>query len=65
MTAIRYLSVTGLIAANIFGFPEVDGPMLDALKKLNGGSIHLPARKQDYPDRDRLSQRFARFKAAS
>jgi len=42
-----------------------DGPMLDALKKLNGGSIHLPARKQDYPDRDRLSQRFARFKAAS
>jgi len=23
MTAIRYLSVTGLVAANIFGFPEV------------------------------------------
>jgi len=42
-----------------------DGPMLEALKKLNGGSIHLPVRKQDHPDRERLSRRFATYKAAS
>jgi putative restriction endonuclease len=41
-----------------------DGPMLEALKKLHGGTIHLPIRKKDYPDRDRLSMRFEQFKAA-
>ena len=41
-----------------------DGPMLEALKKLHGGTIHLPTRKKDYPDRDRLSMRFEQFKAA-
>jgi putative restriction endonuclease len=44
---------------------QKDGPMLDALKKLNGGSIHLPGRKKDYPDRDRLSQRFARYQSVA
>jgi putative restriction endonuclease len=44
---------------------QVDGPMLDALKRLNGGALHLPARIQDRPDRDRLAMRFERFKAAA
>ena len=42
-----------------------DGPMLDALKRLNGGTIHLPGRVKDRPDRDRLAQRYERFKAAA
>jgi len=42
-----------------------DGPMLEALKRLNGGMIHLPARVRDRPDRDRLAQRYERFKAAA
>jgi len=41
-----------------------DGPMLEALKKLNGGGIGLPTRAKDFPDRDRLALRFERFKAA-
>jgi putative restriction endonuclease len=41
-----------------------DGPMLDALKRLNGGTIHLPTRAKDHPDRHRLAIRFERFKAA-
>jgi putative restriction endonuclease len=41
-----------------------DGPMLEALKRLQGGMIHLPNRSKDYPDRDRLALRFERFKAA-
>jgi putative restriction endonuclease len=39
-----------------------DGPMLDALKRLAGETIHLPGRVRDYPDRDRLAMRFERFK---
>jgi putative restriction endonuclease len=42
-----------------------DGPMLEALKRLNGGTIHLPHRDKDYPDRDRLALRFDRFKLAA
>lgn len=42
-----------------------DGPMLEALKRLNGGTIRLPHRKKDYPDRDRLAERFRLFKAAA
>jgi putative restriction endonuclease len=41
-----------------------DGPMLEALKGLDGGTIHLPGRVKDRPDRDRLAMRFERFKAA-
>lgn len=40
-----------------------DGPMLEALKQLHGGRIHLPARTRDRPDRERLAIRFERFKA--
>jgi putative restriction endonuclease len=42
-----------------------DGSMLEGLKQLNGGTIHLPARPKDHPDRDRLAMRFERFKAAA
>jgi len=42
-----------------------DGPLLEALKRLNGGTIYLPKRTKDRPDRGRLAQRFERFKAAA
>jgi putative restriction endonuclease len=42
-----------------------DGPMLEALKRLNGQSIHLPSRARDRPDRDRLALRFERFKSSA
>jgi putative restriction endonuclease len=42
---------------------QKDGPMLEALKLLNGGTIHLPSRAKDHPDRDRLALRFEKFKA--
>jgi len=41
-----------------------DGPMLEALKRLNGGTICFPDREEDRPDRERLAKRFERFKAA-
>ncbi len=41
---------------------QTDGPMLEALKRLNGETIHLPARAKDRPDRERLALRFKRFK---
>ena len=44
---------------------QKDGPMLEALKRLNGGTIHFPTRDRDRPDRDRLAQRFERFKAVA
>jgi hypothetical protein len=40
-----------------------DGPMLEALKRLNGESIHLPTRPKDRPDRDRLALRSKHFNA--
>ena len=42
-----------------------DGPMLEALKRLDGQKIHLPRRMKDQPDRDRLALRFERFKTAA
>jgi putative restriction endonuclease len=42
-----------------------DGPMLEALKRLNGGKLHLPGRVKDRPDRDRLAQRYERFRMAA
>src|SRR6516225_4036457 len=42
-----------------------DGAMLEALKRLNGGTIHKPKRDKDLPDRDRLALRFERFKAVA
>jgi putative restriction endonuclease len=43
---------------------QKDGPMLEALKRLKGNTIHLPDRVRDRPDRDRLVQRFEQFLAA-
>ena len=42
-----------------------DGPQLEALKQLNGGVIVRPARKRDYPDRERLALRFERFRSVA
>ena len=42
-----------------------DGPMLEALKRLNGESMHMPRRPKDYPDRERLARRYERFRAAA
>jgi len=42
-----------------------DGPLLDALKRLDHGQLHLPARLKDRPDRDRLAARYEIFKAAA
>jgi putative restriction endonuclease len=42
-----------------------DGPMLEALKQLDGRSMRLPGRVKDQPDRDRLAERFERFKAVA
>jgi putative restriction endonuclease len=39
--------------------------MLESLKTLNGGTIHLPGHVKDQPDRDRLALRFERFKAVA
>lgn len=44
---------------------QKDGPMLEALKDLHLGDLHLPARGVDRPDRERLAQRFDAFKAAA
>ena len=41
-----------------------DGPMLQALKQLDGSGLHLPSRSRDYPDRDRLYRRFETFRKA-
>jgi putative restriction endonuclease len=37
---------------------QKDGPMLEALKQLDGRRMVLPSRLKDQPDRDRLAQRF-------
>jgi putative restriction endonuclease len=42
-----------------------DGPMLEALKSAHLTTIHLPTRKLDHPDRDRLAERFELFRSAA
>jgi putative restriction endonuclease len=39
-----------------------DGPMLEMLKKLHRVNLHLPARRSDWPDKDRLALRFDEFR---
>jgi putative restriction endonuclease len=41
---------------------QTDGPMLEAIKAVNGQKIRLPARQVDRPDQDRLALRFTHFK---
>lgn len=42
---------------------QKDGPMLEALKGIEGKKLRLPKRTQDHPDRDRLAMRYEKFKA--
>lgn len=42
-----------------------DGPMLEALKSLNGQCLRHPKRDEDLPDRDRLARRFELYKAVA
>jgi len=42
-----------------------DGPLLEALKGLDQGRLHLPTRLKDRPDRDRLAARYEIFKEAA
>jgi putative restriction endonuclease len=42
-----------------------DGPLLETLKRLDQGILHLPARARDRPDRDRLAMRYEMFKGAA
>ncbi|MCE6967420.1 HNH endonuclease [Cereibacter sphaeroides] len=44
---------------------QKDGPVLEALKALDGRLIQLPKRKQDWPDRDRLAARFEIYRAVA
>ena len=44
---------------------QSDGPMLEALKQLHGGRLHLPERAKDRPDRNRLALRFEQFRRAA
>ena len=44
---------------------QSDGPVLEALKRLRDGTIHMPNRIKDRPDRDRLALRFERFRAVA
>ncbi|TQM89674.1 HNH endonuclease [Roseinatronobacter monicus] len=44
---------------------QQDGPVLEALKSLNGEVIHLPSRERDRPDRDRLASRFEIFRSVA
>jgi len=41
-----------------------DGPLLEALKRLEKEKLYLPVRERDCPDRDRLAIRFESFKTA-
>ena len=40
---------------------DEDGPMLELLKGFNRVPLHLPLRKRDLPDRERLDIRFKQF----
>ena len=42
-----------------------DGPMLELLKDGDGRRLHLPRRRQDWPDPERLERRYEQFRAAT
>lgn len=44
---------------------DEDGPMLELLKTFHARTIELPGRRAWQPDRERLAERFERFRAAS
>lgn len=39
-----------------------DGELLEVLKKLHHAKLHLPARRRDWPDQERLALRFDEFR---
>jgi putative restriction endonuclease len=43
---------------------DEDGPMLETLKHAHGERIGLPGRRREYPDPERLAERFERFQSA-
>ena len=53
------------VAINRQLLDEVDGPVLShGLQEMHGTTIQLPGRAVEHPDRDRLSARFALFRAS-
>lgn len=44
---------------------QQDGPVLEGLKSLNGQEMRRPRRDRDYPDRDRLAQRFEIYRSVA
>ena len=44
---------------------QSDGSTLEAIKQSDGQLLHLPNRKRDYPDRERLAQRFEIYQKVS
>ncbi|MCY4007814.1 MAG: HNH endonuclease [Rhodobacteraceae bacterium] len=42
-----------------------DGPMLEAMKQLQDRRLHLPADPGSHPDRDRLAERYERFRTSA
>jgi putative restriction endonuclease len=44
---------------------DEDGPMLELLKAFHTATIELPSRRTWRPDRERLAERYDRFRAAS
>ena len=41
---------------------QKDGELLEALKRLHGAAPHLPSRRKDWPDQERLALRFDEFR---
>lgn len=41
---------------------QKDGELLEVLKKLHHAKLHLPARRRDWPDQERLAIRFDQFR---
>jgi putative restriction endonuclease len=41
---------------------DEDGPMLELLKGFDQVPLHVPERKREWPDRERLEVRFSRFR---
>ena len=62
------LGVSADLTVHVNGFvlAEVDGPMLRyGLQDFHGAKLRvLPRSRKDQPDRDRLAERFERFRAA-
>jgi putative restriction endonuclease len=44
---------------------DEDGPMLELLKTFHTRMIELPSRRAWRPDRERLAERFDRFRAVA